>query len=62
MWIIKIILKMNTQIKRREFLSLGFLGWSLMYNFGFWEQYAQKFEDFPTFRQTSRLSSSGRSI
>jgi hypothetical protein len=40
------------------FLSLDFCGWSLMYNFGFWEWAASDVEGF-LFQQTSQLPSLG---
>lgn len=41
-----------------QFLSLGFLSWSLMYNLGFWEYAAQNVDGLP-FQQTLQLPYSG---
>jgi hypothetical protein len=40
-------------------MSSGFQGYSLMYDFSFWEYGTEDAEGFPTFQQTLQRPSSG---
>jgi hypothetical protein len=46
------------ETKCRQLSSLGFIGWSLVFNIGFREWAATNVEDFPTFRKTLKFPSS----